>query len=219
MHFLPNANPSRYGAELFEARRRILNGGFYDRVIDALQKAMPSDASVVLDAGCGDGTFTKALAKGTTIGLDLSKDAVLLAARGGGPILWTVGDLTRLPLRSGCVDVVLNLFSPAHYAEFRRVLKQNGLLLKLVPQSSYLVEIRTLLGLPPYSNETVVSHLKEHFRLLDCIRITETFPLSETQARDFLAMTPLTFDAAADALDAATLQSITVDAEILIAKT
>ena len=216
VHFLPNVNPSRYGAELFEARRRILEGGFYDRVIEALRQAMPKDASVVIDAGCGDGTFTKALQRGTTVGLDLSKDAIRFAARGGGPILWTVGDLTQLPVCDGCADVVLNLFSPAHYAEFRRVLKRNGLLIKLVPQSGYLGEIRALAGLAPYSNEAVVSHLMENFRLLDRIRIRETFPISESQARDFIAMTPLTFGIEAT-LDASKLRTITVDAEILIA--
>ena len=216
LNLMPNAKPSKYHAALFEARRRILEAGFYDGVIGAIRKAMPHDAAVVLDAGCGDGTFTKALAKGVTVGLDSSKDAVALAARGGNPVLWIVGDLTHLPLADASVDVILNLFSPAHYAEFRRVLKKNGLLLKLVPQSGYLIEIRTLLHLPSYSNETVVSHLEEQFSLTDRVRVTKTFELSEAQARDFLAMTPLTFDVSPDALDASALKEITVDAELLI---
>ena len=223
VHFLPNANPSLYGSELFKARRRILAGGFYDAVIRTLQNAMPKTASVILDAGCGDGTFTKALCEGrTAIGLDISKDAVLLAAHGGGPILWTVGDLTRLPVADHAVDVILNLFSPAHYAEFRRVLKPDGLLLKLVPQSGYLQEIRMLAGdrlrRGAYSNSAVVSHLAEHFRVRDCIRVTETFPLGESQTHDFLAMTPLTFGIDTAKLDAGMLKHITIDVELLIAQ-
>ena len=216
VHFLPNAKPSRYDASLFEARRRILEAGFYDRVIRTVREAIPQSASVLLDAGCGDGTFTKALQQGVTVGLDNSKDAILLAARGGGPILWAVGDLTRLPLRDRSVDVILNLFSPAHYGEFRRVLKENGLLLKLVPQSGYLKEIRTLIGHGSYSNEAVVSHFEEGFLLSDRVRITDSFDLTEEQARDFLAMTPLTFDVAPDVLDASALKHITIDAELLI---
>ena len=218
VHFLPNAKPSRYDAKLFEARRRILEAGFYDDVIRAIRRAIPPEAQVLLDAGCGDGTFTKALAQGVTIGLDNSKDAITLAARGGNPVLWTVGDLTRLPVRDASVDAVLNLFSPAHYDEFRRVLKPDGRLLKLVPQSGYLKEIRALMGDRDYSNEAVVSHLKERFRLLDRVRITESYDLSESQARDFLAMTPLTFGAEPDALDASQLTQITIDAELLIAQ-
>ena len=222
VHFAPNAGPSRYDRVLFEARRRILEAGFYDAVVETIRSEMPKDTDVVLDAGCGDGSFTKALQGRTTIGLDLSKDAIALAAYGGGPILWTVGDLTKLPVRDGAVDVILNLFSPACYAEFARVLKKNGLLLKLVPQSGYLREIRALAGdrlrHETYSNESVVSHLSERFRLMDRVRVTKTFPLNGTQSRDFLMMTPLTFGVDVGALDANELKEITIDVELLIAK-
>lgn len=221
VHFAPNAAPSHYDRTLFEARRRILEAGFYDAVIEAIRNAMPKDAEVVLDAGCGDGTFTKRLQGKTTIGIDLSKDAILLASRGGGPILWAVGDLTRLPVADASVDVILNLFSPAHYAEFRRVLKPGGRLLKLVPQEGYLREIRALMGdrlrRESYSNEAVVMHLSERFRIEGRIRITQTHPLTPEQARDFLAMTPLTFGADTETLDADALHGITVDTELLIA--
>ena len=222
VHFLPNANPSLYRAELFEARRRVLEGGFYHGVIETIGLAMPKDAAVVLDAGCGDGTFTKALSDDKTVlGLDISKDAIQLASRGGGPILWMVGDLTRLPIADRAVDVILNLFSPAHYGEFARVLNRNGMLLKLVPQSGYLNEIRILAGnrlrRDTYSNEAVVTHLAESFHLIDRVRITETYPLDPMQARDFLTMTPLTFGIDAEKLDANKLKQITIDVELLIA--
>ncbi len=222
VHFAPNAQPSRYDAALFEARRRILNAGFYDTVIDAIRLRMPDPRGVVLDAGCGDGTFTKALQGETTVGLDLSKDAIRLAARGGGPILWTVGDLTRLPIADGAVDTVLNLFSPAHYAEFSRVLKPNGRLLKLVPGEEYLQEIRALMGdrlkNASYSNEAVVNRLSERFSVLDRVRVTNTFRLSEAEASDFLAMTPLTFGVDPAALDASQLTEITVDTELMVCR-
>ena len=222
VHFAPNAAPSRYEKELFEARRRILEAGFYDAVIDAIRAAMPKEPDVVLDAGCGDGTFTKRLQGKTTVGIDLSKDAILLAARGGGPILWTVGDLTKLPVADASVDVVLNLFSPAHYAEFTRVLKPDGTLLKLVPGKRYLGEIRMLMAdrlrKETYSNEAVVSHLSERFRITDRVPITYTLPLNARQAMDFIRMTPLTFGAATQTLDASALSKITIDVELLIAK-
>ena len=222
VHFAPNAAPSRYDRKLFEARRRILEAGFYDPVIDAIRNAMPKDLCVVLDAGCGDGTFTKRLASGTTIGIDLSKDAIQLAAHGGGPILWAVGDLTRMPVADASADVILNLFSPAHYAEFTRVLKPDGTLLKLVPQEGYLREIRALmrdrLQKETYSNEAVVNHLSERFCIKDSVRITYTLPLTEEQAGDFLLMTPLTFGAGINELDASALSKITVDVELIIAQ-
>jgi 23S rRNA (guanine745-N1)-methyltransferase len=222
VNFAPSATASRYDATLFEARRRILSAGFYDAVIEAIRAEMPANRGVVLDAGCGDGTFTKALQGETTVGIDLSKDAIRLAATGGGPILWAVGDLTRLPIKDASVDVILNLFSPANYAEFARVLKPDGVLLKLVPQSGYLREIRALMGErlrhESYSNEAVVSHLSERFSVEHSVRVTNTFPLTPEQAADFLRMTPLTFGTVPEALDPGALKEITVDVELVISK-
>ena len=221
VHFAPNAAPSRYDKTLFLARGRILQAGFYDGVIEAI-RALTPDAETVLDAGCGDGTFTKALQGKTTIGVDLSKDAILLAAKGGGPILWAVGDLARLPVADTSVDVILNLFSPANYAEFSRVLKPKGNLIKLVPQEGYLREIRALMGdrlrKERYSNDAVVSHLSEHFTLQNRVRVQRTFPLNVQQAKDFLAMTPLTFGVEPETLDADRLTEITIDVEILLSE-
>lgn len=221
VHFVPNAAPSHYDRTLFEARRHILEAGFYDPVIDAIRNAMPENPGVVLDAGCGDGTFTKRLQGETTVGIDLSKDAIQLAARGGGPILWAVGDLTVLPLADASVDVILNLFSPAHYAEFMRVLKPDGMLIKLVPQEGYLRQIRALMGdrlrKGQYSNEAVVTHLSGNLCIRDRMRITYTRSLTKAQAEDFLSMTPLTFGAETGTLDASALTGITIDVEILVA--
>lgn len=221
VHFAPNAAPSHYSRTLFEARRRTLEAGFYDAVIDAIRTRMPTNPGVLLDAGCGDGTFTKRLMGETTVGIDLSKDAIQLAAHGGGPILWAVGDLTRLPVKDASADVLLNLFSPAHYAEFHRVLKPDGMLIKLVPQQDYLREIRAWMGdrlrNEQYTNEAVVSHLFEQFRISDRVRITYTCALKHEQAEDFLLMTPLTFGAGTETLDASALREITIDVELLIA--
>lgn len=220
VNFVPNAAPSRYSRELFEARRKVLENGFYRHVIDTVKSYMP-DANSLLDAGCGDGTFTKALQKQTTLGVDLNKEAIRLAARGGGPVLWIVGDLTRLPITDASVDVVLNLLSPANYTEFARVLRPSGTLLKLVPQQGYLREIRALMGdrlhKEAYSNDAVVAHLSERFRLKDRVRITDTYPLTKEQAQDFIRMTPLTFNTNPDELDADALKEITIDVELLVA--
>ncbi len=219
VNFAPNAAPSRYDQTLFTARRSILEGGFYNRIVETIKQYVP-ESSVVLDAGCGDGTFTKALKSDTTIGLDLSKDAIRLAASGGGTVLWMVGDLTRIPLRDASADVILNLFSPAHYTEFARVLKPDGRLLKLVPQEGYLKEIRVRMGdrlrKERYSNDSVVTHLSERFQLSQRVRLTDSFSLNRQQATEFLRMTPLTFGVNAEELEPEKLNEITIDVEFLI---
>ena len=57
---------------------------------------------------------------------------------------WFVGDLTHLPIQSKSIEVILDIFSPANYAEFERVLKAEGVIIKVVPTSSHLKEIRQL---------------------------------------------------------------------------
>ena len=39
---------------------------------------------------------------------------------------WFVGDLAHLPIQSKSIEVILDIFSPANYAEFERVLKAEG---------------------------------------------------------------------------------------------
>ena len=90
------------------------------------------------------------------------------------------------------------------------------------PQQGYLKEIRALMGdrlrKEQYSNEAVVSHLSERLRIADRTRVTYTLPLTREQAGDLIRMTPLTFGAEPDMLDASSLSEITIDVEILIAK-
>ena len=45
---------------------------------------------------------------------------------------WFVGDLAHLPIQSKSIEVILDIFSPANYAEFERVLKDEGVILSLI---------------------------------------------------------------------------------------
>ncbi len=56
-----------------------------------------------------------------------------------------IGDLANLPLLDNSIDILLNLLSPANYQEFARVLKPGGLLIKVIPGSEYLKEVRQAL--------------------------------------------------------------------------
>lgn len=226
VHFAPNAKPSRYDRTLFEARRRVVNARFYapmrTAILDAVTRYAPN-AQVSLDAGCGDGSFTRALHRGgQMLALDLSKDAIALAATRSDPILWMVADLTRMPVADGCVDVLFDLFSPAHYEAFSRVLTRDGILVKVVPQSGYLQEIRAAAGEQlrhdTYSNAPVVKLLSERFHVLETKRVTAEFQLNEAEASDFLAMTPLLFHVDAQAIAPQSIGTITVDVDVLVAK-
>lgn len=226
VHFAPNVSISRYDRALFVSRRRILEGSFYRTVLQVIHSHMDTFAQrtdTLLDAGCGDGTFSKQLYRGgTLIGVDLSKDAIVLAASGGDPHLWMVADLAHLPLQDHTVDVLLNILSPAHYSEFQRVLKPDGILIKVIPNSGYLKELRTLAGQQlksgNYSNTAVLQHLEERFEVLAQTTVCETHSVTADEAKDFLNMTPMMFHVDQNSLNAAALREVTVDVTVVAAR-
>lgn len=224
--FCPAAKPGAYDGALFDSRSRFIAGGFYAELIESLTALLNryAPAGPILDAGCGEGSFLKAIlpdpGQRPCIGLDLSRPGVQRAARGGGGWLWAVGDLSRLPLKTGAMAAVLNILSPANYPEFGRVLTPGGAVLKAVPGDTYLQEVRALakdeLRRESYSNKRVVRLFEEKFEILASEEICRTYPLTEAQAGDLIAMTPLTQGIEKERLSLAALRSVTIHLRILV---
>lgn len=223
--FCPAAKAGAYDDALFDSRSRFISGGFYRELVEELTALLDryAPAGPILDAGCGEGSFLKAVCPDPTarpcIGLDLSRPGIQRAARGGGGWLWAVGDLSRLPLQTGSMAVVLNILSPANYPEFSRVLAPSGVTLKAVPGESYLREVRALakdrLRRETYSNERVVQLFGDRFCMLEAREICSTYPLTSAQAADLVAMTPLTQGIEKEQLDLAALDTVTIHLHIL----
>ena len=223
--FCPGAKAGAYDDALFDSRSRFIAGGFYGELIENLRKLLDKYApdGPVLDAGCGEGSFLKAICPDPTtrpcLGLDLSRPGVQRAARGGGGWLWAVGDLSRLPLKDRSMAAILNILSPANYPEFGRVLRPGGAVLKVVPGERYLQEVRALvkdrLRSESYSNERVVRLFEERFDLSDSREICSTYRLTSEQAVDLISMTPLTQGIEKEQLNLTALDSVTIHLHIL----
>lgn len=223
--FCPAAKAGTYDDALFDSRSRFIAGGFYYELIERLRALLDryAPAGPVLDAGCGEGSFLKAILPDPSaracLGLDLSRPGVQRAARGGGGWLWAVGDLSRLPLAEGSMAAILNILSPANYPEFSRVLLPGGVVLKVVPGERYLHEVRALakdrLRHETYSNDRVLKLFEEKFELLETEEICNTYPLTQSQATDLVAMTPLTQGIEKEQLDLAALTKVTIHLHIL----
>jgi 23S rRNA (guanine745-N1)-methyltransferase len=231
VNFAPQKKFRGYDALLFESRQRAFRAGFYDYILqaicDAIARYMKSTAPLILDAGCGEGYYALGLKKflspyANVIGLDIEKDAIQIAARGSNDVVWLVGDLANIPIMDHCTDVILNIFSPAGYAEFTRVVKPDGIILKVVPGESYLQEIRQAakeeLHANAYSPARVTEHLKEHLNVVEKVHVKHTLPVSREQLNDFLNLTPMLFHVDTMHLDVDHIREITIDAEIFIAK-
>ena len=227
VNLAPDRREKLYTKALFESRARVFESGLFTPVVDALSDALarfvPNGSPVVVDAGCGEGYYIRQVCPGremTRVGFDLSRDAVRLAARSGRDAAFFAADLAHIPLKDGCADAVLDVFTPANYAEFARILKPGGVLIKLAPRSGYLCELRAaaqgLLRNAAYDGAQVDRYALEHLNLLEQRIITYTRSVPPELVRELANMTPMLAGIDVDALDLSGVTQITIDETLTI---
>ena len=123
-------------------------------LLDELVEALPPD-SVVLDVGCGDGARTLANLPDGSVGLDVSRAGLDLAAAGVPASRLVHGEMTGLPVADDGVDAVTAYHAvfhvpradhPAVYREFARALRPGGRLLMTLPAGRYETVRRGWMG-------------------------------------------------------------------------
>ena len=219
---------ANYDKENFQNRQQILEAGFYQAILDAVSDLLASSKTtkIILDIGCGEGFYSRKLQERhpdkTLYAFDISKDSVQIAANSepNWAVNWFVGDLARLPIKDASMDILLDIFSPANYGEFRRVLSKDGILIKVIPTENHLKEIRqrvqNQLTNKDYSNQDIKNHFQEHFTILSSQTVSLTKPITAEQLQALLSMTPLLFHVDQTKIDWSQLTEITIEAEILV---
>ena len=219
---------ANYDKENFQNRQQILEAGFYQAILDAVSDLLASSktTTTILDIGCGEGFYSRKLQEGhsekTFYAFDISKDSVQIAAKSepNWAVNWFVGDLARLPIKDASMDILLDIFSPANYGEFRRVLSKDGILIKVIPTENHLKEIRqkiqNQLTNKDYSNQDIKEHFQEHFTILSNQTASLTKTITADQLQALLSMTPLLFHIDQSKIDWSQLTEITIEAEILV---
>jgi len=227
VNLAPGRRDSFYKKEMFESRARVFEAGVFEPVAEELTRAfnqyVRSEEPVVLDAGCGEGYYLRRVAAGrkmTRIGLDLNRDAVRLAAKSTKDASFAVGDLAAIPLADGCCDAVLDIFTPANYAQFKRVLKPGGVLFKIAPRSGYLVQLRRAargrIRSEQDDEDRVGRYARRHMRMLEQRTITYTMPVSSELAVHLAQMTPMLAEVDVRELDLSDVREITIDETLYI---
>ncbi len=221
---------ANYDKENFQNRQQILEASFYQAILEAISDLLASskNAKTILDIGCGEGFYSRKLQKRhpdkTFYAFDISKDSVQIAAKSepNWAVNWFVGDLARLPIKDASMDILLDIFSPANYGEFRRVLSKDGILIKVIPTENHLKEIRQKvqdqLTNKEYSNQDIKNHFQNNFTILSSKTASLTKTITADQLQALLSMTPLLFHIDQSKIDWSQLTEITIEAEILVGK-
>ncbi|SDO23951.1 putative RNA methyltransferase [Alkalicoccus daliensis] len=224
VYLLKKHNVSNYTKDLFAARSNVINSGIYDNMHNAIAEELPDSSLRLLDAGCGEGSHLIALRKKikfSGIGADTAKAGIELAAKQDDQLLWLVADLADSPFQEHSFDVILNLFSPANYEEFKRISRNGGKIIKAVPGKDYLKEIRELTGEKAYDNAEVTAGFTRAFSNPGRKKLTYSFSVPKELRREILLMTPLSWkykESEEIMKKAENLKAITIDVEILTAE-
>lgn len=196
--------------EMVAARQRFLNAGYYQPLAEAIARliGVTGAASAVcegaetfacLDAGCGEGYYLRQLATKmptqnlALAGLDISKWAVLAAAKQSKQVRWVVASNANIPLADHSLDAVMCLFGFPVYGEFQRVLKTAGRLVLAEAGPQHLRELRETVYpvLKPDARKPSLGQSAEGFHTLAEEMVCFTLALTDAGAiADLLAMTP-----------------------------
>lgn len=241
VNLLLNSQKSKYDKEMFKSRKLICEIGFFNPLIESIVLLLKNNISNnkfdyirVLDAGCGQGfhlyQIMRRLHKRVSdnilgIGIDISKEGIRIASKNYKNIIWCVADLARIPFRNQRFDVILNILSPSNYSEFNRIIKNDGILIKVVPGSSYLKELRKVFyqdtDKEVYSNNEVIKHFSKNFKIIGIQNVQYDIAINKEEIKHVIKMTPLSWRATNEKIQEAfnrEIDSLTADFTIISGK-
>jgi 23S rRNA (guanine745-N1)-methyltransferase len=233
--------PGGDDAAMVAARAGFLAAGHYAPLTQAVVAAVGPGASVlagpvagsaasggvVLDVGAGTGQHLAALldAAPAAVGLalDVSRYAARRAARAHPRIGAVVADAwAGLPVRTGAIAVVLDVFSPRNGAETARVLRPGGLLVVVTPGPDHLAGLVDVLGglqVDQAKDSRLAATLQPHLTPVDRTEHRWELELSTTDAVRAVAMGPSARHLAdLDARVAALPEPVRVTASIVVSR-
>lgn len=183
------------------ARQSFLEKGYYDCLRDAvcdLAVHRCGNSVDLLDAGCGEGWYTcgvktaleQAGKECRAVGVDISREALIQAAKRSCGLQLAVGSVSALPVQDESCDLLLNIFAPNSDDEFFRVLRPGGILIRAVPLEEHLMGLKTAIYDRPYPNPAP-QYAPEGFRLIERAEVRERLVLQSSEdIQNLFMMTP-----------------------------
>jgi len=146
--------------EMVLARTQFFKTGLYKPIAEQLaiivQESTSREINLnILDVGCGEGYYLNYLSSGlqavesdhkySLIGLDISKPAILSAAKTYREITWLVATNRQPPIEKSSVDIILCVFGFPCYEAFFDILKPGGMLILVDAGVDHLLELRKII--------------------------------------------------------------------------
>lgn len=214
LNLLMHSISSKYDRQMLNSRKIIAQQGFFqalierigDLVIREIKEKKTETIVRILDAGCGEGSnlvsllsylSSKSNLEFIGIGLDISREGIHIASTNYPGNIWLVADLANCPFNDQQFDILINILSPANYREFKRILKDPGLFIKVLPGSNYLQEIRKVFYKKKekreYSNKEVIALMEKNFNIISKDQLIYKKEIDQDNLIPLLEMTPLSW--------------------------
>jgi 23S rRNA (guanine745-N1)-methyltransferase len=153
---------------------------------------------IVCEVGAGPGTYLAevldAMPDRAGLAVDVAKAAARRAARCHPRASAIVADVwAGLPLRTGSVAVLLDIFAPRNAAEFARITAPGGTLVVTTPEPDHLAELREWFGMldvPGGKSAEIAADLGPSFLLRAARPIRTVVPVAPSLAVDLATMGP-----------------------------
>ncbi len=216
------------------ARTRFLNAGFYapvaNKLIEIIEPLIEGSKQICLmDAGCGEGFYLDSIVNSlenkqgesrlSFIGLDISKHAIVAAAKRNKKITWVVGTNRQPPVCMSSVDIILCVFGFHSFDGFSSVLKEGGQVILVEPGVNHLQELRQVIYADIKKTEPhdLSSIEATGFSLLNTVPLQfKTGDINKEQIKDLLSMTPHFYRANKEGKEAAShLQKLNLSIDMV----
>ena len=168
VHLLPankmNSKVPGDSKEMAASRSAFLDKGYYEPLLLELERTVlelsENEEPAMLDCGCGEGYYTANIAKelknrfpkAKIAGFDISRPSVRRAAKRTKEVDFAVASVFDIPVSDKSFDILLNVFSPLSIDEYKRVLKDGGYYIYVVPAARHLWQLKAAIYDTPYEN-------------------------------------------------------------------
>lgn len=141
--------------EMVLSRKNYLEKGYYKGISDGVNQVVENYLSDkkqlnILDIGCGEGYYTNRLKKkldelnikSNIVGIDISKEAIISAAKSYKDMEWIVASASSLPIENEALDFIICMFAKIIPEENMRVLKKGGKLIVVSTGENHLLQLK-----------------------------------------------------------------------------